>query len=448
MADEDRPAHSSLWTPWLGGDGPFYQSCAVAPFDRASEGDGEVGQPEAQFTTGLVRLALRNVPVVLLAVLAVYIPMNLVRFTATGRLSLPAVDESAIVLAVPGVLLGIVWLLLLYRIAAPSFGPSRIHRSVVFFATALPLAAGTGIAVAVVVFESATEPAVTVQAGYFLFVLLAGHLVYDGLALRAEHLFANLGATTVVDSEQYERFYADLSAALGATVSIGPVTVSRALAFALALALGPIVLPVMTEPWGPPALVAYAAYSAVTLLVVAVLYEVVVLIAKFTELLRSDALVYQPFHPDEHGGFRDFGRFATRVNVVLVLAGGYVAYRFYAEGVLRIPDAGLDAPFLALTWSVLYLGPVLAYVALVVFWLYHSFWRMHRRMERGRKRCLEELQRDADDNATGPREFAEPDTDAMVWDALQSAPTWPIKRQGLVGIVLVDAIPAFLPLVL
>lgn len=447
MADEDHQAHTSLWTPWLGGAGPFYQSCAVIPFDPASDAATDVEQPASTFTTGLVRLALRNVPVFLLAVLVVYVPMKLLSHSFPDN-SLPAMEQVAVVLVVSGLVVGALLLLLLHQIAVPAISPSTLHRTVFFFGTAFPLAGGTGVALSVVVFGSASDPAVTVQAGYFLFVLVAGHLVYDGLALRAEHLFANLGKTDVVDSDRYERFYTDLSDVLGATISLGPVTISRALAFALILALGPIFLPVAANPWGPPDLIAYAAYSVVTLLVVAVLYEVVVLIVKFTELLQSDLLVYQPFHPDEHGGFRDFGRFATRVNVILVLAGSYVAYRFYAEGVLRLPGAGLDAPFLAFNWTVMYLGPVLAYVVLVVFWLYHSFWRMHRRMERGRKRRIEELQRRAHEKATDPDQLSHLDTEATVWEALQSAPTWPIKRQGLVGIVLIDAIPAVIPLVL
>lgn len=108
---------------------------------------------------------------------------------------------------------------------------------------------------------------------------------------------------------------------------------------------------------------------------------------------RACVVLYRPFHPDDRGGFRDLGRFATRVDVILVVAGGYVAYRFYAEGLLNLPSGGIEPSLLGITWVVLYVGPIAAYVFLVLFWLYHSFWRLHKKMEGGRQQRIEELQR-------------------------------------------------------
>lgn len=449
MSRSDQPsASSSLWRRWTSDEGPFYRSCAVFPFDAptdetAADPEGS-GKPAVEFSTGITRLLLRNVPTFLIAVLLVYVPANVLYWLRTGALTVPfSVSADALVVAVPASLVGAVWLYVAYRVATRTVDTGSFHRQLVFFLAAIPLVAGTAYAVyhAWANAGSGADPALTVQAGYFLFVLLAGHLVYDGLALRTEHLFANLATSSIVDAERYAAFYDDLAGTLGKTVSLGPVTVPQSVAFALVLALGPILLPVFVTPWQGLLELAYVAYSIVTLFVVAILLDVFLLVYKFTELLRSDVLSYQPFHPDEHGGFRDLGRFATRVNVVLALAGGYVAYRFAAEGLLNLP-AGDAGYVLFLTWGILYVGPIVAYVILVVFWLYHSFWRLHRKMQRGRQERMEALQRrQREEMGDTERDVNQLETDAPAWEIIQTAPTWPIKRQSLFGILVIDAVP-------
>lgn len=450
MDGDDTPAHESHWERWTDDSGPFYRSCAVPPVDPITEPD-DAERPRVQFTTGVTRLMLRNLPTVLLVVLAVFVPSILSNADDAGRLSVPLADPGlgTIALVIPGVVVVGLWLYLLYRITAGSVGGSSVHRSLLFFGTALPLAAGTAHAVyAAWVGTPSGDPAVTVQAGYFLFVLVAGHLVYDGLALRTENLFERLGETSVVDDDAYEAFYAELTDSLGDTIEIGAVTVPRSAGFALVLALIPILLPVVATAQSAVGLFAYAAYSLVTLFVVAMLYDVFVLVSSFTDLLTRDVLRYRPFHPDEHGGFRDLGRFATRINTILAVAGAYVAYRFYSEGVLNVPADGVSSPLLTLVWGVLYLGPIVAYVVLVLFWLYHSFWRLHRKMERGRQRRMEELQRNARQNREDPPEkFSDLDVDAPAWELVQGAPTWPMKRQSLFGILVVDAVPVVMTFV-
>lgn len=96
----------------------------------------------------------------------------------------------------------------------------------------------------------------------------------------------------------------------------------------------------------------------------------------------------------------------------------------------------------------LYLAPIAVYVFLVVFWLYHSFWRLHRKMEEGRQQRMEELQRLARSEHDDPNgEFADLETDAPVWESLQDAPTWPITQQSLFGILVIDAIPVLLTVI-
>jgi hypothetical protein len=310
-------------------------------------------QPEVQFTTGLPRGLLRNLPTFLLLVLAIYIPAITLNLLSTGRIQtdFPVFSFETVGLLIPGLLVGGLWLYLVYRMFLRSVQGSGVHRSIVFFATAIPLAAGTGYAAYTAWIERGTQadPALTVQAGYFLFVLVTGHLVYDGLALKTESLFARLGKTSIVRQPAYDEFYAELTDTLGDTLDVGPVSIPRSVGFALVVALVPTLLPVIVTPWQWWAELAYVAYSTVTLFVVAILYDVFLLVYKFTELLQRDILAYRPFHPDDHGGFRDLGRFATRVNAILVVAGAYVAYRFYAEGVLNLPSDGFESSVLALT---------------------------------------------------------------------------------------------------
>lgn len=96
----------------------------------------------------------------------------------------------------------------------------------------------------------------------------------------------------------------------------------------------------------------------------------------------------------------------------------------------------------------LYIAPIAAYAALAVFWLYHSFWRLHEKMEQGRQRRIEELQRQSKSDDQQPqREFSDLEVAAPAWESLRDAPTWPIKRQGLFGILMMDAAPVVITFV-
>jgi len=463
--DDSESAQTSHWERWTDDSGPFYQACAVFPFDSVAEPNGDSlnnSHPSARFATGITRKLLRNIPMFVLLTGTVYFSIMSLRAISTGEIqvNLPRLTFQAVGLLIPGLVIGAFWLYLIYRVLTATLQGSSVHRSTVFFVTTLILAAGTAHAgyTAWANAGATTEPAITVQMGYFLFVLVTGHLIYDGLALKTENLLARLGETSIVRQPMYDEFYTELTNSIGDTISIKWLEIPRSVGFAVVVALGPILLPVIVSPWAGWGELSYVAYSLVTLFVIAVLYDVFVLIYMFTELLRRDILEYQPFHPDDRGGFRDLGKFATRVNAILAVAGGYVAYRFYAEGILNLPSGGVEPSLLGVTWVVLYAGPIGAYVFLVLFWLYHSFWRLHSKMEEGRQQRIEELQREAKEGSQQrrltefqknakvedpglTREFVDPETDAPAWESLQDAPTWPIKRQGLFGILVVDAIP-------
>jgi hypothetical protein len=448
MAEEANTAHASYWERWTKEQGPFYRSCAVFPFDSATESRGDnatpTDGPDIQFATGIPRLLLRNLPVLLLTVLALYLPTSLISAIQQGRISvpLPALQAGAVAQLIPVAALGVLWIYLLYRIFTGVLEGSTVYRSVVFFLTAVPLAVGTIYSIYISLTTDSIPPGVIVQSGYFLFVLVAGHLVYDGLALRTENLLAELGPSEIVDEAAYRRFHEERLSMLGATIEIGPVTVSRSMVLTAVFLLIPFLMPIVTLDWNVWQIVAFVPYSVVTALIIAVAYDTFLLIYVFTALLQSDVLVYKPFHPDDHGGFRDLGRFAERVNVILVITGGYVAYRFIVEGVYYFGYGGFESTLGMVTWGVSYVVPILVYVAFVLFWLYHSFWKLHQRMEQGRRKHVEKRQREVRKIRDAPsEEFTDLDVDAPAWEALNSAPTWPIKRRGLVGIVFIDLLP-------
>lgn len=99
-------------------------------------------------------------------------------------------------------------------------------------------------------------------------------------------------------------------------------------------------------------------------------------------------LTCEPYHPDGHGGYRDVGKFATRVNILLILAGFYVIYRLYVQG-SRVAPAEM-APGMApavggAIWLASFVVPMVAYAIAAVAWLYYSFWHIHLRMLRERE---------------------------------------------------------------
>lgn len=467
----------SLWERWLPIAGPFYQSCAVAGFDDLSDAEldprPDAERPDLQFCTGLLRLGLRNTPALILVGVSLifvidqlndfYLPLG--TYLPLELLSLSL--EPLYVLALP---VAIVWGALLARIFRRSVSADdlQIHRSVVFFGTVLTLFAGVAFSVYLVVTNrvTGTRQHIAFRSGYFLFILLEGYLAYDGLALRGENLFWSLRESDIVDRQQYETFRTKLTDSLGpielgpislpgTDVSVGPRLVSPGLLFALVLLAPVMPLPLVTYQSSHPVLglLGYGITIVFQLFLIGVLFQFVVLVWQFSSLLSSDCLDYKPFHPDEHGGYRALGRFATRVNVMLFVAGGYVAFRFLTGGLTQFRAIAGDSVVGLLTWGVSFVAPILVYLAVAVLWLYFSFWRMHRQMRRGRRKKIQKLQQRARDDADESEEAAEtqmedPTLDAPAWESLRSAPVWPIKRRSLVGIAVLDTLPVLVTLFL
>lgn len=467
----------ALWQRWTGELGPFYHACAVVGFDPASDRDLDAGpgieKPEIEFTTGVVRRGLRNIPVLMLlaASLAFLVEQLNDFYTPIGTYFPDAVAsvtfDPLYLFGVPVLLL---WGALLARIFRGSVSTDnlRIHRSVFFYGTLGVLLAGVAYSVYLVVSGRLADTGqhLAFRSGYFLFLFIEGHLAYDGLVLRSENLFWNLRDSTTVDGDAYEAFRQQLAENLGPVEfgpysapfvggSLGPVSVSPGLLFAAVL-LGPITpLPMLGYDSSTSVLdvLGYGITVVMQVFLIAVLFQFVVVIWQFSKLLSGDYLDYKLFHPDEHGGYRALGRFATRVNVMLVVAGGYVAFRFLTGGLQQFGVMAGGSTLGLLTWIVSFVAPLVVYLAVALLWLYFSFWRMHRQMKRGRRKKIQQIQQHArgvDDRDTGTagNEMEDLELDAPAWESLKNAPVWPIQRRSLFGIVALDAAPILVTVVL
>lgn len=462
----------NLWQRWLPITGPFYHSCGVAGFDSVSDTQltprSDTERPGLQFCSGLLRLGLRNTPLLILVgfsiafltgqlnnfylPLGTYLPLELVSFTV----------DPLYLLALPFV---IIWGAILARIFRRSVSASELrrHRSVVFFGTIVTLLAGVAFSIYLVVTNqvTGTRQHVLFQSGYFFFILLEGHLAYDGLALRGENLFWNLTQSEIVNQEEYEAFRKTLKNSLSpielgeisipgidSAWTLGPFRITPGLLFASVLLAPVIPLPILAYQTANP-LIGFLNYAVTIILqifLIGVLFQFVVLLWQFGTLLSGDYLDYKPFHPDEHGGYRALGRFATRVNVMLIVAGGYVAFRFVTGGITQFRALAGGSMMGFLTWGVSFIAPIFVYLGVVILWLYFSFWRMHRQMQRGRRKKIQQLQRrarnDADEDGDFPeRKMEDLTLDAPPWESLRGAPVWPIKRRSLIGIAVLDFVP-------
>jgi len=469
----------SLWQRWLPVTGPFYHSCGVTGLDTVSDTElnprSDTERPGLQFCSGLLRLGLRNTPVLILIGFSIsfltgqlnnfylpvgtYLPLELVSYSV----------DPLYFLAIP---LVIVWGAILARIFRTSVNATElhIHRSVFFFGTVLTLLAGVSFSIYLVVTErvTGTHQHVLFQSGYFLFLLLEGHLAYDGLILRGENLFWNLTQSDIVNQDGYTDFLEELKSSLSplelgpisalgidANRATGPYRITPGLLFALVLLAPVIPLPLLAYQTANPllGLLNYSVTTVLQIFLIGVLFQFVVLLWQFRTLLSGDYLDYKPFHPDEHGGYRALGRFATRVNVMLLVAGGYVAFRFVTGGIIQFRAIAGESVTGLLTWGASFVAPIFVYLGVVILWLYFSFWRMHRQMRRGRRKKIQILQqrarRDADrENELEEGKMEDLNLDAPPWEALRSAPVWPIKRRSLIGIAVLDFVPVLVTFLL
>ena len=286
------------------------------------------------------------------------------------------------------------------------------------------------------------SPNIVYGFGFLLLVYVTGPLVYDGMR-RTETLFTNLDRSQLLRSEEATRIYRSeflprFRTAFGLTLGPVPAVLLLAVLFVAQfvgiwlLTDGPFVLDTPTT---------LLVVAAIDVVIVVLAVQFVLLVRFLSELLSEGGITlrYIAGHEDDSGGFRDFGLFATRVNTLLVFAGMYLVYRLHVQGT-RDPLSpttattvtGLD-PFV---WAVSYAVPVAVYGVIIAVWLYFSFWQIHRKMVRDKRR---EIQRE---RSPGGRSREDIET----LQTYRGAPEWPINDRLLVTVFSIDVISVLLSL--
>jgi len=481
--------HGTVWRRWTDGgvDLHLHRACEVVPrverleewpYVRVGEARGDPptftplrdGADEAatdedvkfRFLTGVPRQLLGHVPLVVL--LATVLLFGGAELTAeVGGVSdlVPVVDGTNALLF--GVFLATLpamfWLL--------SRGEVLGHHDAIKALVVYGLAAFLGVSVALSIVlvlladhPGEVDPNVVVTAGYLLVLLVGGLLLYEG-TLRLEHMLVSLPDQhgDVVDDERaYRRFLTRLHHDLTGRSVLG-VHPSRLFGVVLAAQFAIFWL-IGSGPQNlgyVPGLVVNFALNAVLATVV---FQFFVLVRHVHGLFGpvdrygGRALLYQPFHIDGHGGFRDFGKFATRINVILTFGGLYVVYRVYVVGGRGLPTGGVAAfedPILLTVWFVSFAGPVVAYALGAGAWGYYTFWSMHAKMVRDKYELAWRYQ--GTDHATevdrapsaGDRIRSFDAAGGPEWGALRSAPTWPLDVNIMLSLASGNVIPLLIP---
>lgn len=426
----------------------LHHYCAVWPYrpddDPPVDPDESTdATPPIRFLSGIARTGLRHTPLIVLLVTVVFAASaELVDGVQGVSVFLPAV--SAPVIGGFLVVIGLYAVLVLLLLHIGILDLRELYKASVVFGLLAVLVVGTVVSIAIVMLDPslAAERNIVFTSGYLLMLLLAGLLVYDGM-LRTEHMFERLPVTGVVaDADRYAAFKRRLAVELrhvmlDRELSVAGRTyrlrVPTAYVFAVlfvsqyavlwSVGVGPQNLDFQVTLWGNVLL---------NLFIVAVFFQFVVLMNRFYGLVTDDladgpagsALTYRPFHPDGHGGYRDFGKFATRVNLLLILAGFYSLYRLVVQGSRVSPGEmapGFDPLVGTLVWTASFVVPLVVYAIAAVGWFYYSFWQLHLRMLRERERSY----------------LAATDTfdDAADWEIRTQGPTWPTDFNQLVSIV-------------
>jgi hypothetical protein len=472
--DGDEPRGSALPT----GDLHVHRVCRVLPSRTAREPGGP---DNFEFISGTPRWVLRHTPLVILTVGLVFAISAEFSPSVQGLSSiLSVVSPENTLLAAAAVL---PWPILVWLLATAGILDGRdLSKALVVYGTGLLLVVGTGFSFLLVSLAedpSALPDNIVYTSGYLLTLFVGGHLLYEGL-LKIESLIVNFGKRDVVKNRAaYEAFVAELNDALHrqflqddlATVLPGrlgervrafgarrvdlPTSHVFAALFSLQFAA---VWAIRDGPQNLDFAVTLAGNTLLNVVIAAATFQFLVLIRYFNLLLNDDfvseagervGLRSEPFHFDGRAGFSDLGRFAIRINVILIVGGLYLVYRLYVQGGRAVGAAGLTGlgDVELLLWTFSYLVPVLAYALAAGAWLYYSYWAMHAKMERDREHhCLRfqgtRKDRDGEVPAVGdPMDAFETGPD---WSYIMDTPTWPVNNQRLVSMASGTVSPVLL----
>lgn len=407
------------------------------------------------FIGGFTRQVLRHTPLVILV--AVVVLFGSAELTDTvGGLSdlMPTVDESIWLVGVwaaPVPFLAY----LLYRAKIIGGGQKSLTTLITVYGLPLALLGGV-LASLVLIFTADTpselEPNVIYVSGYLLTLLIGGQLFYDTI-IRTENLLVNLPDTQIVSHEmEYYRLLGEMQDSLSTRILGIRASVLFGLLFAIQFGA------LWTLADGPQQLgyeVNIAINTVLNVVLVIATFQFIIIIRYANELFSDDGrydyvLGYEPFHVDTHGGYRDFGRFAIRFNLLIGLGALYLVYRLYASGSRGVPPeglAGFTEQFDLLIWLINYVGPVLIFAVVLIAWAYLAFWGMHKKMVREKDRLTYQYQ--GTPESSGTAGAGVPSSEIIggpAWEDIKEAPEWPVNPARLKGIVTGTFLPLLFPL--
>ena len=447
-----------LWSRWEHAGAGLYEYCPLVYSGKEERKHPCLGKSDKQieYLSGRWRLGIRHTPLITyLAVVYLYL-WALVRLDQIGGadfgvLRIPVISvfgEYTISLAPNLVwLLGLVLAGIGLVIGVYMSGDKQVNnilRLVSIGSLFTILVAGSVLAAYGMFFGfPATIPKalheLLIGTGYTLTLFVGGVLVYDGM-LRTENLFCRLDETEIIPgSDDYDPVRKALASDLkldqwkpwnstGTNGDRNPVRV----------VMGIVLLGLITVFVLATDLSTFGAYGQADwfldfgwwgfvqltrIMIILVAYKFVVLVTVIWQLSvpGSDVtLLYHPFHPDGLGGFRDIGKFATRVNVLIVLGGVYLLY-------FSLDNTG---PLAALPWIV--------YSLVVILWFRYSFYALHRRMQLDKQEWL--LAGGPPDGIEAVGGFA---GEATLSD-MRNSPEWPVSATQLTRLISVNAAPLLL----
>ncbi len=430
-------------------------------------GPDNILDDRVEFLSGFVRLVVRHTPMaVLITTFVLFVGAEFVEGVDGLSVFLPMLSPVEWVTITVGVLLYAVLLLLILDIGL--FDKVEVYKAMIVYGLITFLVIGSLISIYLVIQYTTliTNPTVLVDggqdiaggtevpnnivfvSGYLLLILLGGLLTYDGL-LRTEYLIENLDDTHIVQNKkEYEKWVDGIRDQLSHTVGETWNPIHDWFPIRTAYLFSAVFMIQYAVYWsigrGPQNLdfsFTVAANLLFNFLLVVVAFQFVILIASFYRLFNEDRddrprfelhsvggnriLGYLPGHTDGHAGYRDIGKFATRVNLMLILGGFYVVYRLFFQGSRVTPQElvpeSVHIMFGTAIWFQSFLAPLLLYGIVASAWMYYSFWQVHLRMLRERERHYFEQTNTLDDLSD--------------WPLREEAPVWPINNRLLWSLI-------------
>jgi hypothetical protein len=434
----------------------FHQFCAISPtetFYQEERSDGDI-----LLMPWSVRPVLRYWPLTMVLMTGLYLSIPLVEsgVDPVWVYLPPITPENALWMLGAVVLWGLLFTMFAKADLITDYG-ELFKPAIVYGLFGLLLA---GVVFSLFLVWQSDSPAqlpanVVFGSGFLFAAYISGLIAYD-LLIRTENMMDNFGEKNIIQNKAgyNDVLFEDLKEKMSLNVAGVPLAYVFGVLFTLQLVAFWHIQDGPHQLNSTIALVCNAFFDGILMTAV---FQFLILIKELNTLLEDRwekdgqqvKLTFQPFHPDGRGGFRDLGRAAMQVNVLVIIAGLYYAYRLFVQGLRALPVGGFSAMdgTNAVVWLVDFAGPIVLYSVVSVVWLYYTFWTTHLKMARDKEKMI--LDRQSSKRMETGAELDEPIgglSDREAYEELLSSPVWPLDSRQLQTVVLSNIIPVFLTL--